>query len=162
MYQLYCIATRLAAKAVRNKRRAKVKEDAKRIGERMGQTAIKRPEGPLLWMHGASVGEVTSMLTLVQKLQAQNSGLYVLMTSGTKTSAQIIKNRQLNNVIHQYIPMDHPQWVQSFLDHWSPDAAIFAESEIWPNLLTEIGRRHIPSALITARLSDKAYKSWKP
>ena len=93
MYRLYRIATRLSAKTILNKRLAKGKEDAKRIGERMGQSKLKRPEGALLWVHGASVGEVTSLLTLVQRLQAQNKDLSVLITSGTKTSADIIKNR---------------------------------------------------------------------
>lgn len=161
MYALYRIATRLAAKPLLNSRLAKGKEDAKRINERMGQPKIKRPQGHLIWMHGASVGEVTSLLTLVNKLQAENKNITVLITSGTKTSAAIIAGRGLDNVIHQYIPMDHPLWVKSFLDHWAPDAVVFAESEIWPNLLTEIGLRNIPSALINARLSDKSYKGWR-
>mgnify|MGYP003625665189 CR=1 FL=1 len=161
MYPLYRIVTRLAAKPLLNSRLAKGKEDAKRINERMGQPKIKRPNGTLIWMHGASVGEVTSLLTLVHKLQAANKEITVLITSGTKTSAEIISKRGLKNVIHQYIPMDHPLWVKTFLDHWAPDAVIFAESEIWPNLLTEIGRRNIPSALINARLSDKSYKGWR-
>jgi len=161
MYQLYRIATRLAAKTILNKRLAKGKEDAKRIGERMGQSKVNRPEGALLWVHGASVGEVTSLLTLVQRLQAQNKALTILITSGTKTSAKVIESRALPNVIHQYIPMDHPLWVTLFLDYWRPDAVIFAESEIWPNLISEIGTRKIPSALINARMSDKSYKGWK-
>tara|TARA_R110002124_G_scaffold64985_2_gene177411 strand:- start:211407 stop:212711 length:1305 start_codon:yes stop_codon:yes gene_type:complete len=161
MYHLYRIATYLSADWLLKNRLAKGKEDAGRIAERRGEASIKRPEGNLIWMHGASVGEVVSLLTLITKLRAHDPSLNVLLTSGTLTSAALIKQRGLDGVIHQYIPLDHPSWVARFLNHWAPNAAIIAESEIWPNLMMEIGQRKIAALLINARLSEKSYKGWR-
>ena len=161
MYPLYRIATYLTAGFFLKKRIAKGKEDAKRVGERMGETRIKRPRGKLVWMHGASVGEVTSLLTLVDRAIEFNPRLTVLITSGTQTSAEIIAKRDIEGVIHQYVPLDHPNWVKRFFDHWKPDAAIIAESEIWPNIVNEIGKRKIPAVLVNARLSEKSYNNWR-
>lgn len=161
MYHLYRIATYLSANWLLKDRLAKGKEDAARIAERRGVAKLERPVGRLIWMHGASVGEVVSLLTLITKLRLHDPHLNVLLTSGTVTSAALIKQRGLEGVIHQYMPLDHPAWVARFLDHWAPNAAIIAESEIWPNMMMDIGLRKIPAILINARLSEKSYKGWR-
>ncbi|MAH04881.1 MAG: 3-deoxy-D-manno-octulosonic acid transferase [Alphaproteobacteria bacterium] len=160
MYYLYRLLTRLSASAVLKRRLKAGKEDAKRINERMGKASLRRPDGALLWMHGASVGEVTSLITLTKKIKKAYPSLDVLITSGTKTSANLLAQRQMDGVFHQYIPLDHPAWVKNFLDHWAPDAAILAESELWPNLLMSVKARDIPTALVNARLSPKSFKNW--
>ncbi len=143
------------------KRRAlKGKEDAARQGERFGQASMPRPDGQLFWMHGASVGEVTMLLPLIDKILAEYPKAYILVTSGTVTSANLLQKRLPERALHQYIPLDTPKAVNGFLDHWQPDMALWAESEIWPNLITQTKARGTPMALINARMSNKSIQGW--
>ena len=109
------------------------KEDPARVGERRGLSADIRPTGPLVWIHGASVGEVLAAAGLIEKLRALN--IRILLTSGTVTSAAIVAKRFPPDVIHQYVPYDSPRYVARFLDHWRPSLALFIESDLWPNLI---------------------------
>jgi len=143
------------------KRRAlKGKEDSARQGERFGAASISRPEGQLFWMHGASVGEVTMLLPLIDKVLAEYPKAHVLVTSGTTTSAELMTKRLPARAFHQYIPLDTPKAVSAFLDHWKPNVALWAESEIWPNLILQTKSRNTPMALINARMSEKSIKGW--
>jgi len=136
------------------------KEDITRQDERFGQASIARPQGQLFWMHGASVGEVTMLLPLIDKVLTDYPKAHVLITSGTVTSANILAKRLPERAIHQYVPLDTPKAVTAFLNHWKPDLALWAESEIWPNLITQTNARGIPMALINARMSDKSIQGW--
>jgi len=143
------------------KRRAlKGKEDPKRQNERFGQSSIARPDGQLFWMHGASVGETTMLLPLINKILNLYPTAHILVTSGTLTSATLMAERLPERAFHQYVPLDTPKAVSAFLNHWKPDAAFWAESEIWPNLITQTKMRGIPMGLINARMSDKSIKGW--
>ncbi len=143
------------------KRRAlKGKEDPARQSERFGQATIARPCGQLFWMHGASVGETTMLLPLIRKLLGAYPAAHILITSGTVTSATLMAERLPTRALHQYVPLDTPKAVDAFLEHWKPDAAFWAESEIWPNLITRTKARGIPMALINARMSDKSIQGW--
>ena len=143
------------------KRRAlKGKEDPARQNERFGQASLARPAGQLFWMHGASVGEVTMLLPLIDKVLAEYPAAHVLVTSGTTTSAELMAKRLPDRAFHQYVPLDTPKAVSAFLDHWAPDVALWAESEIWPNLILQTKARNIPMALINARMSEKSLGSW--
>ena len=160
---LYRGLTHIGGPAVRlylDRRRAAGKEDPARQGERLGHAARPRPEGPLVWLHGASVGEANSALVLIQRLLDESPGLTVLLTTGTVTSAQLMARRLPARAIHQYVPVDLPDAVDRFLGHWRPDAVLWIESEIWPNLLDRIRRRGIPAALINARMSVRSCKRW--
>lgn len=159
----YRLVTRMAAPLVTwhlARRRRDGKEDADRMGERLGHAGRARPQGPLVWIHAASVGESVSILPLVEALCAHRSHPVVLVTTGTVTSAQLMVERLPTGAIHQYAPVDLPQVVTAFLDHWQPDLALLVESELWPNLLTLIDERRIPRILINGRLSDRSYRSW--
>lgn len=136
------------------------KEDPERIGERYGEASQPRPEGKLAWIHVASVGEAQSMLVLIDALLAANANLKILVTSGTVTSARLMQSRLPERAIHQFSPVDHPDWVRRFLDHWRPDLVLWAESELWPNMLMQISKRNIPAALVNARLSYRSFKRW--
>lgn len=138
-------------------REFKGKEDPARLRERRGYASLPRPEGKLVWIHAASVGEAQSALILIDKLAAD----HILMTSGTVTSANYLRARLPARAMHQYIPLDTPRWVARFLDHWRPDLVLWMESELWPNMLGEIKRRAIPAALVNARLSERSYKRWQ-
>jgi 3-deoxy-D-manno-octulosonic-acid transferase len=136
------------------------REDAARLGERMGEASRPRPAGRLVWIHAASVGESLSVLTLIDRLLAAG-GTTVLITTGTVTSARILAERLPQRAIHQYVPVDRAAWVARFLDHWRPDLALWVESEFWPNLLTAVRSRRIPAVLVNARLSPRSTARWR-
>ena len=143
-------------------RRAKAgKEDRARLNERLGRPALARPAGPLVWLHGASVGESLSTLPLVERLRAERPDVGVLVTSGTVTSAELLGRRLPAGAIHQFLPLDTPGGARRFLDHWRPDLAVFAESELWPNLLLTAQARGVKLALVSAKLSDKSFARWQ-
>lgn len=135
------------------------KEDLDRIVERRGVPSQGRPPGPLIWVHAASVGEVLSIFSLIERIRAR--GIAVLLTSGTVTAAQIAEQRLPPGVIHQFVPMDLPHFVESFFDHWQPNLALIAESEFWPNLIVEGRRRGIPFVIVNGRLSDRSFGRWR-
>lgn len=137
------------------------KESADRIGERRGVATRERPPGKLIWIHGVSVGESISVLPLVEKLKAHLPDATLLVTTGTTTSAALMAERLPDDALHQFIPLDHPDFVKAFLDHWRPDAAIFVESEFWPNLILQTRRAAPFMALINGRMSPKSFADWQ-
>lgn len=143
------------------RRRARGKEDPARFPERRGHASAARPPGPLVWLHAASVGESLSMLPLVRHLRETRPKLTVLITTGTVTSARLLADRLPEGAIHQYVPVDRLPFVRRFLAHWRPDLVLWAESEFWPNMITEIGRRGTPLVLLNGRVSDKSFRSWQ-
>src|SRR5712672_153942 len=147
------------APALINRRLKLGKEDPERVGERRGVSADVRPVGPLVWIHGASVGEVLASAALIEKLRALN--LRILLTSGTVTSAAIVAKRFPPDVIHQYVPYDSPRFVARFLDHWRPSLALFIESDLWPNLILLSAARRLPMVLINGRMSQRSFPRWR-
>jgi 3-deoxy-D-manno-octulosonic-acid transferase len=142
------------------KRRLKQgKEDPARVGERRGMSQDIRPLGPLVWIHGASVGEVLAAAALIESLRALN--IRILLTSGTVTSAAIVANRFPADIIHQYVPYDSPRYVARFLDHWQPSLALFIESDLWPNLILSSAARRLPMVLINGRMSQRSFPRWR-
>ena len=146
-------------------RAAQGKEDLKRLGERYGYSMHKRPHGLVYWLHGASVGETVSSLTLAEAILDQQPSASVLITSGTITSAalarQRIKAMTNRRVYHQYHPHDHPRWIKRFLDHWQPDLVVMMESEIWPNMITLSAERGVPLAMASAQVSTQSMRRWR-
>ncbi len=140
-------------------RRSRGKENPTRLYERKGYASIARPEGKLVWLHGASVGEALSLMSLIDKLQL--AGFRILLTTGTLTSAVLAQKRLPPGAVHQFVPLDVPRYVKRFLNHWHPDLVIFAESEIWPNFISNIHRRNVPLILVNARLSQRSFDRWQ-
>ncbi|MEM9844405.1 MAG: 3-deoxy-D-manno-octulosonic acid transferase [Pseudomonadota bacterium] len=132
-----------------------------RVCERRGEATQARPEGKLVWCHAASVGESLSILPLIGQMTCARNDLRFLITSGTQTSAKILSNRLPARTQHQFVPLDSRKYLRRFLEHWRPDAAIFVESELWPNMLRESRARGIPMALVNARISDRSVRNWK-
>ena len=147
------------APALINRRLKLGKEDPERIGERRGMSRDVRPAGPLVWIHGASVGEVLAAAALIERLRALN--IRILLTSGTVTSAAIVAKRFPPDVIHQYVPYDSPRYVARFLDHWRPSLALFIESDLWPNLILQSAARRLPMVLINGRMSQRSFPRWR-
>lgn len=158
---LYGAAGRLAlpaAGAFLARRARRGKEDIARRGERFGVARLERPAGPLIWMHAASVGETAALAPLIRRLHAR--GPAVLLTTGTTTAADIAGRRLHDCATHQFAPFDTPATVRRFLDHWRPDLALFAESELWPTTLKVVGRRALPLVVVSARMSERSFRSW--
>ena len=136
------------------------KEDPERLSERKGVASVSRPDGKLIWLHAASVGESQSSLALIEKLLEERPDLHVLQTTGTLTSARLMQDRLPERSFHQFAPIDRLPWVRRFLDHWKPDMALWMESELWPNLVLEARHRNIPSVLVNARMSNRSFRRW--
>jgi 3-deoxy-D-manno-octulosonic-acid transferase len=137
------------------------KEDRRRRGERLGRPNAARPEGALIWVHAASVGETNAVLPLIHALAEQRPDLHFLLTTGTVTSAGLAAQRLPANALHQYVPLDAPQYARRFIEHWKPNLAIFTESEIWPNLILEARAASVPLVLVNARMSERTFKRWR-
>ena len=159
VYQKLSTALVPLAPALIKRRLKQGKEDPARIGERRGLSGDTRPFGPLVWIHGASVGEVLAAAALIEKLRALN--IRILLTSGTVTSAAIVAKRFPADIIHQYVPYDSPRFVARFLDHWRPSLALFIESDLWPNLILAGAARRLPMVLINGRMSHRSFPRWR-
>jgi 3-deoxy-D-manno-octulosonic-acid transferase len=158
-YRLLSAAAEPAATLLLGYRLRRGKEIAERLDERRGVSTLARPPGPLIWLHGASVGELLGVLPLIERLSER--GLKLLVTSGTVTSSGIAAQRLPAGVIHQFVPLDVPRFVTRFLERWRPQLALFVESDLWPNMLIETSARRIPIALINARLSERSFRRWR-
>ncbi len=144
------------------RRRARAgKEDAGRLHERLGRPTAPRPEGPLVWLHGVSVGESLSLLPLIDALKALRPDLAILVTSGTVTSAEVLAKRLREGVIHQFAPVDTPGAAARVLDHWRPGAILLVESELWPNLIVAAKARGVKLALLSARMTGDSASGWR-
>lgn len=137
----------------------KGKEHGPRIRERRGDTDLRRPDAPLVWFHAASVGELLAVVPIVEHVGA--NGFAVLVTSGTVTSARMAEGRLPVHAIHQFSPFDAPRFVNRFLDHWRPDLGLFAESDLWPNLIAGASDRNIPLIIVNGRLSERSFRRWR-
>lgn len=133
------------------------KEDSTRWREKLGETNLARPDGPLVWLHAVSVGEGLSVLPLLTRITPH---AHVLLTCTTVTSARLMAERVPKNVTVQFLPLDLPNPVRRFLHHWQPNVAVMVESEFWPRLICETHRHGIPLLLINTRISDTSMARW--
>lgn len=136
------------------------KEHEERNSERLGYTTLPRPEGTLIWVHGASVGECIAALPLIDAL-LKTMPCRVLVTSGTVTSAKLMAERLPAGALHQFVPVDTPAATARFLDHWKPQVGLFVDSDIWPNLIMSAHARGVKLALINARMTERSFRSWR-
>jgi len=159
----YQLATRLAAPLLGfalNARANNGKEDILRLNERYAKRLPPRRPGPLVWLHGASVGESRVLLELGRRLIAARPGIMLVFTSQTQTSARLMGKELPENAIHAMAPLDTPMAARRFIQHWKPDLCIFAEGEIWPNLILEAGKAGARRALVNARMTDSSADGW--
>jgi len=159
LYQLASAAGSPVAPRVLARRLQRGKEHPERLPERRGEASLRRPKGPLLWVHGASVGEMLAAVPLIERLRQEHFA--VLVTSGTVTSAALAEQRLPDGAMHQFIPLDAPRFVRRFLDHWRPELALFVESDLWPNLILACAARKIPMILVNGRLSQRSLRRWR-
>ena len=139
----------------------KKKEHPIRFKEKFCFFPIKRGNGKLVWFHGSSVGEILSIIPLVEKLEKNKSIKKILITSSTLSSSKVLTKFKLKKTVHQFFPIDANFLTKKFLDYWNPAIAIFVESEIWPNMLINVKKKSIPLVLLNARITKESYKKWK-
>ncbi len=138
----------------------KKKEDPIRFKEKFCFFSKIRTKGKLIWFHGASVGEILSVVPLIQELEKNKNISKILVTSNTLSSSKVLHNLRFKKTIHQFFPIDNSFFVKKFLKYWSPSLAVFIDSEIWPNMLTNIKEKSIPLILLNARVNTKSFKKW--
>jgi 3-deoxy-D-manno-octulosonic-acid transferase len=139
----------------------KKKEDKKRYKEKFCFPSKKRINGNLIWFHGSSVGELLSILPLVQDLEKNKSVNQILITTSTLSSSQIFKKFNFKKTIHQFFPIDSIFFSYKFLNYWKPTIAIFVESEIWPSIFKILNKKKIPLKLLNARITKKTFNKWR-
>jgi len=137
------------------------KEDPIRFKEKLGFFSKKRLKGKLIWFHGASVGEILSVIPLIEKLEKNKKIKQILITSNTLSSSKILSKLKLKKTVHQFFPIDTSYNTNKFLRYWDPSIAIFIDSEIWPNMITNIKKRSISLILINGRITKRSFKKWK-
>ena len=121
----------------------KKKEDKFRFKEKFCFFSKKRLSGKILWFHGSSVGEILSVIPLIERLEKNKNIKKILITSNTLSSSKVLSKFKLKKTIHQFFPIDSNFLTKKFLNYWNPSMAIFIESEIWPNMLMNTKKRSI-------------------
>ncbi len=139
----------------------KKKEDPIRFKEKLGFFTKQKINGKLIWFHGASVGELQSIIPIIEKLNKDNKIKQILITSNTLSSSKIVNQYNFKKVIHQFFPVDSNFLSNKFLKYWNPSAAFFIDSEIWPNTILNLTRKNIPIVLLNARITKKTFEKWK-
>ncbi|MDA7573238.1 3-deoxy-D-manno-octulosonic acid transferase [Candidatus Pelagibacter sp.] len=139
----------------------KKKEHPVRFKEKFCFFTKKKISGKLIWFHGASVGEILSIIPIIEKLEKNKKIKQILITSNTLSSSKILSNFKFKKTIHQFFPIDTNYHTKKFLNYWRPSMAIFIDSEIWPNMITNIKKNSTSLILMNARITDKSFKRWK-
>ena len=139
----------------------KKKEDPIRFREKLGFFSQEKKSGKLIWFHGASVGELQSIIPIIEKLNKDNKVKQILVTSNTLSSSKVVDQYKFKKVIHQFFPIDSKFLSNKFLDYWNPSASFFIDSEIWPNTILNLYKKNIPIVLLNARITKKTFKKWK-
>ena len=138
----------------------KNKEDKIRFKEKFCFFSKKRGNGKLVWFHGASVGEIMSVLPVINEFEKKKSINKILITTSTLSASKIIEKIRFKKVVHQFFPIDHIFFSKKFLNFWKPNLAIFIESEIWPSMFKNLKKRNIPLILLNARITSKSFNRW--
>tara|TARA_Y100000591_G_scaffold101697_1_gene86448 strand:- start:1965 stop:3215 length:1251 start_codon:yes stop_codon:yes gene_type:complete len=138
----------------------KNKEDKKRYKEKFSFPTSKRNNGNLIWFHGASVGEILSVIPLIKHYEKNKNINQILVTSSTLSSSKVLKKYKFKKTTHQFYPIDHFLLTKKFLDYWKPSLALFIDSEIWPCMFKKLKNKNIPLILLNARFNKKTINRW--
>ena len=138
------------------------KENEQTLRQKTSREFAKKPasEHKLTWIHAVSIGETRSAITVAEIILNKDPNQYILLTTSTISSSEIINKIDNEKIIHQYLPLDVQTYVNKFINYWSPSVCIFMEAEIWPNYFLEIEKRKIPLFILNARLTKKSYNRW--
>ena len=161
LYQLIVSLILLLSPIIILFRILKKKEHTKRFIEKFSFPSKKRKQGKLIWFHGASVGEILSVIPLIKNYERDKKINQILLTSSTLSSLKVFEKFKFKKTIHQFYPIDHFLFTKKFLKFWKPDLAIFIDSEIWPWMFNDINNKKIPLILLNARLTKNTFSKWK-
>jgi 3-deoxy-D-manno-octulosonic-acid transferase len=139
----------------------KGKEDKIRFREKFSIPSKKRSKGKLIWFHGASVGEILSIIPLIENYEKDKLINQILVTSSTLSSSKVLKKFKFKKTVHQFYPIDHFFFTKRFLEYWKPNLAIFIDSEIWPNMFKKLEEKKISLILLNARITKKTFLKWQ-
>ena len=139
----------------------KGKEDKIRFIEKFSIPSKKRSKGKLIWFHGASVGEILSIIPLIENYEKDKLINQILVTSSTLSSSKVLKKFKFKKTVHQFYPIDHFFFTKRFLEYWKPNLAIFIDSEIWPNMFKKLEEKKISLILLNARITKKTFLRWQ-
>ena len=159
-YRLLTVLILILSPLILTVRLFKKKEDLKRFKEKFCFFSKKRTKGKLIWFHGASVGELQSIIPLVEKLNKNKKIKQILITSNTLSSSKIISNFKFKKVVHQFFPIDVNFLSKKFLNYWRPSIGFFIDSEIWPNMLINLKNNKVPIVLLNGRITKKTFRRW--
>ena len=160
LYQIMVTVILLFSPIILIIRLIKKKEDKARFKEKLSIATKNKFKGNLIWFHGASVGELLSVVPIIKYYEKKKNIDQILITSSTVSSSKVLKKFKLKKTIHQFYPIDHLYFTNKFLKFWNPRLAIFIESEIWPCMFKNLENKNIPLVLLNARLTKKTFNRW--
>ena len=137
------------------------KEDKKRFKEKFCLFSKRNNSKETIWIHGASVGEILSIIPIIKELEKEKNIKKILLTSSTTSSASVVLKFKFKKTVHQYYPLDINFLTKFFINYWKPKIAIFVDSEVWPNMYKNLYRKKIPLILLNARITKKSFNRWK-
>ena len=161
LYRILINLTLLVSPIIIIFRILKKKEHPKRFLEKFGFFNKKKKPGKLIWFHGSSVGEILSVMPLIENLERKKNIKQILLTSNTLSSSKVFNNFKLKKTNHQFFPIDSNFITKKFLNYWQPSLAVFIESEIWPNMINNLKNKNTNVVLLNARITKKSYMRWK-
>ena len=136
------------------------KESKERFLEKYSIFSKRKKKGKLIWFHGASIGEILSVIPLIEKYEKDKSIRQILVTSSTLSSSKVLERFKFKKTIHQFYIFDLFFLTSRFLDYWKPNIAIFIDSEIWPAMFKTLNKKNVPLLLLNARLTKKSFNKW--
>jgi len=136
------------------------KEDQNRFKEKYGFLAKNNKPNETIWIHGASVGEILSIIPIIRRFEEDKKIKRILITSSTTSSAHILSKFKFKKAVHQFYPFDLNFLTKHFINHWKPKLAIFVDSEIWPNMFNNLNINKIPIILLNGRITRKSFRRW--
>ena len=137
------------------------KEDQYRFKEKYGFFPKNYKRNETIWIHGASVGEILSIIPIVRRFEKDKKTQRILVTSSTVSSSLVLSKFKFKKTVHQFYPLDLNFFTKHFINHWKPKLAIFVDSEIWPNMFNNLHKKNIPIILLNARITKKSFNRWK-
>jgi len=121
---------------------------------------VPKTSGKVIWFHCVSVGEFNAAKPLIDKIFLNFPLHQIVITTTTITGSEAVENHYKKRIIHCFFPFDVPFIVSLFLKKIKPVACILLETEIWPNLITKLKYKNIPTMLVNARLSDRSFRKY--
>ena len=160
LYQLILLVLVVFSPIIFLFRILKNKEHKKRFTEKFSLPSKKRSNGKLIWFHGASVGEILSIIPIIKNYEKDKNINQILLTTSTLSSSKVLGKFKFKKTIHQFYPIDSFLFTNKFLKFWKPSLAVFVDSEIWPCMFKNINNKKIPLILFNARVTKKTFNRW--